>query len=266
MDSAFAEVNGTQIFYRTAGAEHDETIVMIHAGICDSRMWLNQIAHFATRYRVVAPDLRGFGQSPMGEGAFAHHEDVLGLMDVLGIEKTILLGCSQGGKIALNMALTRPERATTLLLVAPAIGGYAYEGPPHPLEEALEAAEAAGDLEQVSEIEVQVWVDAGRAPEELDPAMRHLVWEMNLIPLRVEPRLWEQEIALNPPALERLEAIQHPTLLIIGDLDIPSSIERVEILEKRIVGAKKVVMPGTAHLPNMEMPALFNQIVDGFLA
>jgi 3-oxoadipate enol-lactonase len=266
MDSAFADVNGTQIFYRTAGANPSETIVMIHAGICDSRMWLHQIEHFATRYRVVAPDLRGFGQSKMGEGAFAHHEDVFGLMDALGIEHAVLLGCSQGGKIALNVALAHPERVTTLLLVAPAIGGYVYDGPPHPLEEALEAAENDGNLELVSEIEVQVWVDAGRAPEELDPVMRQLVWEMNLIPLQVEPRLWEQEITLEPPAMERLEAIQHPTLLIIGDLDIPSSIERVEILEKRIAGAQKVVMPGTAHLPNMEMPDLFNQIADGFLA
>jgi pimeloyl-ACP methyl ester carboxylesterase len=265
MDTAFAEVNGAQIFYRSAGVGHSETLLMIHAGICDSRMWETQIAHFATRYRVVALDLRGFGQSQMVEGAFTHHEDVLGLMDRLGIEKAWLLACSQGGKIALNIALMHPERVTGLLLVAPAIGGYRYQGAPHPLEDALEAAEDAGDLDLVSEIEVQIWVDAGRESTELDPAMRHLVWEMNRIPLQVQGSLWEQERPLEPPALERLEHIHHPTLLIVGDLDIPASLERVAILEQRIAGAKKVVMPNTAHVPNMEMPERFNQIVDEFL-
>lgn len=266
MESAFAEVNGTRIFYRMAGVEHSETMLMIHAGICDSRMWESQMAHFAKRYRVVAPDLRGFGQSKMVEGAFAHHEDVLGFMDALGIEKAWLLACSQGGKIALNMALTQPERVTGLLLVAPAIEGYRYEGASHPLEAALEAAENAGNLEIVSEIEVQIWVDAGRKSSDLDATMRDLVWQMNLIPLQVDGSLWEQEVPLEPPALERLESIHQPTLLIIGDLDIPASLERVAILEARIAGAKKVVMPNTAHLPNMELPERFNQIVDEFLA
>lgn len=266
MESAFADVNGTRIFYGIDGVEHSETMLMIHAGICDSRMWASQMAHFAKRYRVVAPDLRGFGQSPMVEGAFAHHEDVLELMDALGIEKAWLLACSQGGKIALNIALTQPERVIGLLLVAPAIGGYRYQGPPHPLEDALEAADNVGNLDLVSEIEVQIWVDAGRESGELDATMRNLVWEMNLIPLRVDASLWEQEVQLEPPALEHLESIHQPTLLIIGDLDIPASLERVAILEKHIADVKKVVMPNTAHLPNMELPERFNQIVDEFLA
>jgi pimeloyl-ACP methyl ester carboxylesterase len=266
MDTDFAEINGAKIFYRQDGKENAETIVMIHAGICDSRMWQAQLEHFAKTYRVVALDLRGFGQSTLEKGEFAHYEDVLGLMDALGIESAWLMGCSQGGKAALNVALSQPERVKGLVLVAPAIGGYRYEGEDHPLEAALEEAENSGDLERLSELEVQVWVDAGRKPEELEPTMRKLVYEMNLIPLRVDAALWEGEKPLEPPAMERLESIQKPTLLIYGDLDIAPSLERIEILASRLAGVKKVLMPQTAHLPNMERPAEFNQIVEEFLA
>ena len=259
-------INGTDIFYRQEGAGNPETIVMIHAGICDSRMWETQIEHFAKAYQVIALDLRGFGQSKMLAGAFAHYEDVLGLMDALSIEKAWLMGCSQGGKVALNVALAQPERVKGLILVAPAIGGYRYEGAPHPVEDALEEAEEAGNLELVSELEVQVWVDGGRKASEMDAAMRKLVYEMNLIPLGVDGALWEAEKPLEPPAIERLESIQKPTLLVYGDLDIAPSLERVDILAKRIAGIKTVLMAKTAHLPNMERPEEFNRIVDEFLA
>lgn len=259
-------INGTDIFCRQEGAENSETIVMIHAGICDSRMWQAQIEHFAKTHRVIALDLRGFGQSKMVAGAFAHYEDVLGLMDALKIEKAWLMGCSQGGKVALNVALAQPERVSGLILVAPAIGGYRYEGEAHPLEDALEEADEAGNLELVSELEVQVWVDGGRKASEVDVAMRKLVYEMNLIPLKVDGSLWEAERQLEPPAIERLESIEMPCLLIYGDLDIAPSLERVEILRKRIAGIKTVLMAKTAHLPNMERPEEFNRIVDEFLA
>lgn len=263
-----ANIHGTQIFYQEAGAENAQAMLMIHAGICDSRMWEAQIEHFSKRYHVIALDLRGFGKSLMVQGEFAHYQDVLGLMDALKIEKAWLMGCSQGGKIAINLALAAPERVTGLILVAPAIGGYRFsdESYEHPLEAALEEAEKAGDLELLADIEVQIWHDAGRKAEVMDAEKRKLVWEMNLIPLKVDEALWEQEQQLEPPAIERLETIQKPTLLIYGDLDIPPSLERIEILAKRIAGAKKVLMPNTAHLPNLEEADNFNRIVDEFLA
>jgi pimeloyl-ACP methyl ester carboxylesterase len=266
MAITFARVNGTEIAYRQDGLEHPESIVMIHAGICDSRMWQAQLEHFGKRYRVMALDMRGFGQSKMVEGRFAHHEDVLGLMDRLAIRDAWLMACSQGGKVALNLTLEHPERVRGLILVAPAIGGYRYTGAPHRLEDALEEAENTGNLELVSEIEVQVWVDGGRKPTDIDAEMRKLVWEMNLIPLGVDETLWEQEKPLEPPAMERLESIDKRSLLVYGDLDIPASLERVEILATRLKEVKKVLMPNTAHLPNMEAPDVFNGIVDEFLA
>lgn len=265
--SGFASVNGTQLFYTINGANHDETIVMIHAGICDHRMWQAQVSHFAGRYQVVTMDMRGFGKSKMVEGAFSFYQDLLALLDYLKIEQAWLMACSLGGKTAINLTLSNPDRVRGLILVGAAFGGYQYEGEDHPLEEAIEEAYESGDMELVSELEVQVWVDGvGRKPEDVDADVRKLVWEMNLIPLKVDEALRDQEISLEPPASERLEEINKPTLIIIGDLDIAPSSERSDILERRIAGAKKVVMNGTAHVPNMEFPQQFNRIVEDFLS
>lgn len=265
--TGFAPVHGTQLFYTIDGEEHKETMLMIHAGICDHRMWQTQISHFAKNYRVVTFDMRGFGQSKMVEGAFSFYEDVLALLDIFKIEQAWLMACSLGGKTAINLTLMQPERVKGLILVGSAFGGYSYNGDDHPLEEALDQAYESGDMELTSELEMQIWVDGtGRKAEEVDSVLRKLVWEMNLIPLKVDEALWEQEVSLEPSANERLEAIDKPTLIIIGDLDAAPSLERADILEKRISGAKKVTMTGTAHVPNMEFPEQFNQIVDEFLS
>jgi pimeloyl-ACP methyl ester carboxylesterase len=264
--TGFAPVNGAQLYYTINGAAHAETILMIHAGICDSRMWRAQAAYFSQRYRVITFDMRGFGHSKMVNGEYTNHADALGLMNYLEIESAWLMGCSLGGKTALDLTLTAPERVRGLLLVGPAISGYRYAGESHPLEDAIDAAYESGDLERTSEIEVQMWVDGvGRAPDQVDAAARQLVWEMNLIALKVDEALWEQEQVMQPPALERLDSIDKPTLIIIGDLDIPASRERADILAERINGAHQVVMSGAAHVPSMEYPELFNQIVDDFL-
>src|SRR5215211_2762150 len=89
-ETGTAEVNGARIHYEVAG--EGEPLVLVHAGIADSRMWEGQIPAFSERYRVVAYDLRGFGRSEMVEWPFSHHEDLRGLLDFLGVERTHLVG------------------------------------------------------------------------------------------------------------------------------------------------------------------------------
>jgi len=263
--SDFASINGTQIYYTLAGTGHDETIVMVHAGICDQRMWEHQIAHFSQRYRVLAFDMRGFGQSKMAEGAFSFTDDIKALLDHLNIQEAWFMGCSQGGKMSIHMALHHAEYVKGLVLVAPAISGYRYEGESHPLEASIDEADEAGDMARLCELEVQVWFDGvGRKPEDVNPEARQLVYDMNFIALNTPDELWEQEIEMQSQ-MDALATINKPTLLVVGDLDIPPSLERVDILADCIQGAKKVVMTGTAHIPNMEYPDKFNQIVDAFL-
>jgi len=262
--SGFARTNGAQLYFEIVG--DGEPLVLVHAGIADGRMWERQLAAFARRYRVIRYDMRGFGRSAMVEGPFSHHEDLHVLLGSLGIEGALFVGCSLGGRTTIDFALAHPGGVRALVLVGSAIGGFEAGGDPPEQWEELVAADDAGDLEQVSELEVQIWVDGPyRGPDQVDPGVRDLVREMNLIALKNEASGLGDERPLEPPAVDRLAEIRVPTLIIVGDRDRPEIIARADLLERSIAEARKVVMPGTAHLPNMESPQEFNRIVLEFL-
>lgn len=256
-------LNGTTFAYEIAGS--GPVVVFVHAGIADQRMWATQVEPFAQHFQVVRYDMRGFGQTPIVAGSYAHYQDLRGLLTHLGIEQAIVVGCSKGGAVALDFALAYPEKVKALVLVAAAVHGLRIESDPLPQEAALEAADEAGDLALVSELEVQIWIDGGRAPDQVDPAVRDLVLEMNLIALQNEALRLGEEAKLEPAAANRLAEITVPTLVLIGDLDIPASLQRYEWLISHIPHAQKVILSGVAHLPNMEKPAEFNQLVLDFL-
>jgi pimeloyl-ACP methyl ester carboxylesterase len=263
--SGFAEVKGASLYYETVGA--GEPVVLLHAGIADRRMWDRQLEALAEHYRVLRFDRRGFGQSPLTDGPYTHHEDLRGLLDGLDIERASLVGCSMGGGAAIDFALRYPERVRALVLVGSAVSGAESDEPPPQEWDELVAADQAGDLERVSELEVRIWVDGPyRSPEEVDPAVRDLVRDMNLIALRSEASGLGEELPADPPAAERLGEIRIPTLVVVGALDRPEVVARSEALAQDIPQARKVVMEGTAHVPNMERPEEFNEALLAFLA
>src|SRR5215204_3723715 len=202
----------------------------------------------------------------MVEGPFSYHEDLRALLDSLNVERAHLVSCSMGGGTVLDFALEYPQRVGNLVLVGSAVGGFGPEiDPPRQWDEIL-AAEEAGDLERVSELEVQVWVDGpGRSPDDVDASVRDLVREMNLIALRNEASGLGDEWEPEPPAADRLPDVQAPTLLVVGDEDQPSVFAAADLLERELPNVRKVVMHGTAHVPNMERPEEFNRIVLDFL-
>jgi pimeloyl-ACP methyl ester carboxylesterase len=259
-----AEVNGAKLRYEVAGG--DEPLVLVHAGIADGRMWGAQMDAFSERFRTVRYDMRGFGASPMVAGPYSHHADLRALLDVLGIERASFVGCSMGGATVVDFALENPERVEALVLVGSAVGGFGFdEGPPKEWEE-LVAADERGDLERVSELEVRMWVDGPRrGPEAVDPAVRDLVWEMNLIALKNEALQIGEELEPPTPAATRLKQLQTPTLVLVGDEDRPRTLAAAELLERELPNAQKTVITGTAHLPNMERPEEFSRLVLGFL-
>ncbi|HET7270663.1 MAG TPA: alpha/beta hydrolase, partial [Rubrobacter sp.] len=189
-----------------------------------------------------------------------------GVLDFLGVERAHLVGCSMGGGAALDFALEYPERTGNLVLVGSAVGGFMPDfDPPRQWDEII-AADEAGDLERISELEVQIWVDGPeRSPDDVDASIRDLVREMNLIALQNEASELGEEWEPEPPAADRLPDIQAPTLLIVGDEDQPRIFAAADLLERELPNARKVIMPGTAHLPSMERPEEFNRIVLDFL-
>lgn len=259
-----ADVNGATLHYEVSG--EGSPLVLVHAGIADLRMWDPQVDAFSPHYRTIRYDMRGFGRSQMVPGPYAHHDDLRALLDALDVERASLVGCSMGGGAILDFALENPRRVDSLVLVGAAVGGFEHDGEPPEEWDEIVAADEAGDLERVSELEVRMWVDGpGRGPDVVDPVVRDLVREMNLIALQNEALNLGEERDLEPPAATRLSEIQAPALILVGDKDQPRTLAAADLLASDLPNARKAVMPDTAHLPNMERPDEFDHLVLNFL-
>ena len=263
----FAEINGTTLHYQALGA--GPALILIHAGIAHLEMWEDQIDVLAKQYTVIRYDVRGFGKSPHAPGVYSDHEDLHGLLQHLAIEQTAILGISNGGRIALDFTLAYPDSVTALILVGATPQGYQYVHITDEIERkdaAIDQAYEEGEIALAAELETQFWVDGfKRTPDQVDPAVRAKALEMNTYTLGLPPPPDERQ-PLEPIAITRLSEIKSPTLVIVGDYDLPDMIASANQLAMGITGTKLVVMPGVAHLPNMERPAEFNRLVLNFLA
>jgi 3-oxoadipate enol-lactonase len=261
--TGYADVYGARLYYEMMGMGHP--LVLIHAGIADSRMWDDQFTDFAEHYRVIRYDIRGFGKSAMPTGSSSTSRDLYGLLTVLGIARAYVVGLSIGGGIAIDFTLRYPEMVSALVLVASGLGGTQPSAEMRRADATVDAALERGGIDAAVEAENRLWVDGPkRTPDQVDPTVRARVSEMNGALYRL-PEVDAPRERLDPPAIGRLGEIHVPTLILVGDGDVPDVIETANLLEQGIAGARKVVFPGVAHMVNMEHPEAFNRIVLNFL-
>jgi pimeloyl-ACP methyl ester carboxylesterase len=268
VQKGYAESGGGRLYYEILGEGPD--LVLLHAGIADCRMWDDQVETFADRFRVIRYDMRGFGESKTMTVPFSHRADLGNLLRHLHVERAHLLGASQGGGLALDFALDRPEAVVSLVLVAPALSGFVYEGQPPAKMMELFAARQAGDLERAVELQVELWVDGpGRAGGKADERVRERVRVMGRQALAHQAVLIKEtgflvDTPLDPPAAGRLGEIAAPVFVVYGDGDDETIGEIADRLTGGIKRARQAIIPGTAHFPNMEKPGIFNRIVSDF--
>jgi pimeloyl-ACP methyl ester carboxylesterase len=174
-----------------------------------------------------------------------------------------------GGEIIIDLALENPELALSLTPVSAVPSGFELRGEPPPNLMEMIAAMQEGNLERATELQMRIWVDGPfRRSEEVDPAVRQRAAEMNRIPVAGATYFTadaDPADPLQPPAIGRLGEIQVPTLVMAGALDDPEILRAADVLAYEIRGARKVILPGSAHVPNMEKPAEFNRAVLSFL-
>jgi pimeloyl-ACP methyl ester carboxylesterase len=258
----FAPVAGTRLFYEVKGT--GPALVLIHGGQMDSRMWDDQFAVLAKQFTVIRYDVRGYGGSFRPDQLYSDADDLAGLLDYLKVKNAHIVGLSLGGRVAIDFAMAHPKRVNSLTLAGPGLAGYE---PPNS-EEAdvrmwnlIKAARDDGP-EKVTEL----WLK--------DPFMAPAMEQARLVPrlqklARENAHCWLGNPVLQrspqPLAAKRLDEIKIPTLLILGDRDVPQATATIETLEKGINGSKKVVIKGAGHMVNMEKPEEFNEAVLAFL-
>ena len=234
-------------------------VLLLHAGIADRRMWAPQLdALEAAGHHPVAPDLPGFGDAALEPGIVDYVGSAAAHLDGPGA----VVGCSFGGRVALELALARPDLVERLVLVAPGLGswdwseeaqaGFAEE------EEALER----GDLAAAAAQQAGMWLapDAADDVRSLTVAMTVRSYEQQL-PLDGKVRSsWPQ-----PSAEQRLGEIGVPTLVLVGTEDLADLRAICARVAAEIPGAQLEVVEGAGHLPSLERPDELNRLLLGFL-
>jgi len=262
VDSGYADVNGTTLYFEVAGTGHP--LVLIHGFGGNLKMWDDQFSQFALHYKVIRYDVRGFGKSaiPVEGESYRHEEDLKALLEHLDINKASLIGQSMGGGIAIDFAIAYPESTHSLVLVDSSLGGHRRSKDYNDLMTEMFSKGREEGPEAVLEILLSsaLLEAASEKPTVISRFKRimstysgwHLV---NEDPQRVLPI----------PAIRQLDKIVFPTLIIVGERDMPHFHCIADVLEEGIPNSHKVTLEGVGHVSNMEDPESFNKEVLSFL-
>jgi 3-oxoadipate enol-lactonase len=253
---------GAHLAFQVAG--EGPAVVLVHGFGLNLHMWDPQVEHLAARFRVVRYDCRGFGASGRFDPAvpYTHADDLLALLDHLGLEDAALVGLSFGGRVVLQTALAAPARVRALALLGAVLDGIPWD-----------PASAQAMDEVVAQVQVG-GVLAGRAAWLAHPLFAAA---------RERPDLASRLAAMvadypgqhwlgqdchrppDPPPIDALESVAVPTLIAVGQADVPCFREMSAVLARRIPDAQYRVVPDAGHMINMEQPLAVNELLTRFL-
>lgn len=258
--------NGIELYYEMRG-ESGPAITMVNNLCLISPLWRNFTPTLPQRNRVLSYDLRNQGASSGGfsEVQWSEHiDDLRALLDGLGIERTMLLGTSMSCLLCRDFALAYPDRVEGLVLVGPAFSPYGDRRRRAVTRTWINALESSGTEAMWDELYAHVFaepfMEAGGAPLYL--GLRELFTSLFAIePLKANLESTFQ--ASGDPEL--LADLTCPTLLLVGEADFvwtPSGVRQAQSLAPTM---RSSVIPGAGHLPYLEDPASFEEIVQAFI-
>lgn len=267
MDGMHVSSGTAQIAYDAQGS--GPAILLLHAGVTDRRSWAPLVDRLGDGWRSVAYDRRGFGETTYEPGPHRELDDALAVLDAELATEAIVIGASNGGRRAVDLALAHPERVRALVLIGAGVSGSPeldeadFSPRVQALAARLQAADAGDDVDLLNRVEAHAWLDGWEADEgRVGGPTRELFLDMNGIALRA-PDPGEEEQP--EPAWGRLDQLRVPTLVLCGDLDAVS-LPASGTLATKVAGARYEVLAGTAHLPHLEGHARCFAAIDEFLA
>jgi 3-oxoadipate enol-lactonase len=244
----FLRSDDAEIFYEVRG--NGPPVVLLHPFPCDHEFWNPIAAALDSRYRLILPDLRGHGDSEIGEGpalVAKHASDLARVLDAGDISRAAFIGCSIGGYILFEFWRRFRARVTSLALCDTRPQADTPEARSNRLKEAATVLEqGTGPF-----LEAMNRVEGARA------MMRKISAE--------DISLVQQGIAARPDSVADLKTINAPTLIAIGDEDVLSTVADGELMRQNIAGSQLKVIPKAGHYAPWEQPELVGKMLRQFL-
>jgi 3-oxoadipate enol-lactonase len=258
VDTGYINVDRGKLYYEIAGK--GDNIVLIHDGMLDREVWDDQFPLLAKNYRVVRYDRRTFGKSSDPTAPFSHIEDLNQVFIQLKIEKAIVFGMSAGGGLAIDFTLKYPEKVTGLVLVGAVVSGYGYS--PHMFTR-------GGHLKSFAELS-----DASKVIKYFAYDDPYEIYSENIKAKEKFVKILERSMhkesgisAIPPsrPGAKFLSEIKVPTLILVGEFDIPDVHSHAGVIEYGIPNSKREVILKSGHLIPLEQPEAFNASMFRFI-
>jgi len=258
-----ASIHGINLAYTDEG--RGLPVVLLHAFPQSRAMWAPQVEAFSRGYRVIAPDLRGFGES---EAPLWHYtldqfaDDVKGLLDHLDVRQAVFVGLSMGGYTLFAFYRKYADRVKGLVLADTRAQADTDEGRATRFAMAQAAyTKGAGAIADVMLPKLLSPVARQSKPELVD-RVRAIIERTQISGIAGAL----MAMAERPDSMSLLARITCPVLVIVGELDGPTPPADARLMVERIPGARLAIIPQAGHLSNLEQPEAFNHAVLEFLA
>ncbi len=258
-----ARVRGIDMSYDDTGGD-GAALVLLHGFPFDCSMWLGQASALGREFRVVAPDLRGSGETPLGVGDVTLEtlaEDVAALLDELKLGRVILGGLSMGGYVAFEFFRKFPGRVRALVLADTRSQADTEEGRRAREENARRALQEG--MEPIVESMLPKLLSAKTREGGGEVFERVRAMMLGTSPEGAAASL--RAMALRRDQTDLLPSINVPTLIVVGSEDAVTPPADAEAMRAKIEGSRLVIIEGAGHLSNVERPEAFNRVLVEFL-
>ncbi len=259
-DSGVLDVPGGRIAWERSGT--GPALVLVHDGLLPMASWDEVFPVLARGFDVVRYDRRGYGASTTTSRDYDDVDDLIALLDALALPRAVLVGCSAGGGLALDVALAHPDRVSALVLEGPVLSGLPYSS--HFVARGIRNTGAPALRPQDAETAPPHWAaDAYITDARNVDARRRLVALLERYPMAAQGRIKGSE---RPPrdSRARLGELHMPVRLVVGESDIPDVHAHVGAIEHGVAGAERIVVPQAGHLVHLERPDVFVRLVSEF--
>jgi pimeloyl-ACP methyl ester carboxylesterase len=270
VDSGFAQVNGTKLYYEIAGK--GKPLVLIHGSFGDRRHWDFQFKELSNKYKVLRYDVRGYGKSalPNPDEPYRDADDLNALMDFLEIKKAYICGLSMGSVIAVDFVLAYPEKCRSLIPIGARVAGDGLEEYKTPNSDTLKAtiSKMMDILKNNGTKQATDYLWTGN--HSLSKGVVSSGTRAALLKMGYEYSWWRYLYANKreqafPTAINKLTEIKIPTLVVTAEYDFEFCKEIAAVIAKKIVGAKLISIKGAGHIMNMDNPGEFNKAISEFI-